>query len=204
MTASSIVPTGRAIADATPYPWPYHGHFHPPKSALVACLDPRWRRGGPGADRADTNLGALATLMREAGGLLVAVTETPVRRPLTHACQFAGGRTSQPLDPHVTIMAGATNAFYASRLDDVLRQAGCEDLVVAGWGLEGPVHSTLRAANDRGYECLLVSDASIPLEATLAAPACSMVQFSGGIFGAWATTPQVLELLGPGQRQTHV
>ena len=79
------------------------------------------------------------------------MTETPVRRPLTHACQFAGGTdlaAASTLD--VTIMAGATNAFYASRLDDVLRQAGCEDLVVAGWGLEGPVHSTLRAANDRG------------------------------------------------------
>jgi nicotinamidase-related amidase len=53
----------------------------------------------------------------------------------------------------------------------------------------------MRAANDRGYECLLVSDASTPLDDELVDASYSMVGFSGGIFGAVATTAEVLALL---------
>ena len=42
----------------------------------------------------------------------------------------------------------------------------------------------MRGANDQGYECLLVLDASAPLAPDLVAPSRSMVEMSGGIFGA--------------------
>jgi nicotinamidase-related amidase len=100
------------------------------------------------------------------------------------------------LEPDASIEAGATNGFYSSRLDDVLRAQGCSDIVVAGWGLEGPVHSTLRAGNDRGYECLLVADASTPLDPDLIFGSCEMVRFSGGIFGAFADTADVVTAFG--------
>jgi len=132
----------------------------------------------------------------------VVVTATPVRRGYGKSSPFevtTAGRL--PPDRDAIVTAGATNAFHASELDDVLRGAGTNDLIVAGWGLEGPVHSTMRAANDRGYECLLVPDACVPLDPSLAASACSMVQFSGGIFGAWAASEYVLELLG--DSRTH-
>jgi len=79
----------------------------------------------------------------------------------------------------------------------VLRAAGATHLLVAGHGLEGPVHSTLRSANDRGYECLLVIDACSPLDPGLAGAARSMVEMSGGIFGAVGTTADVLAALVP-------
>ena len=100
------------------------------------------------------------------------------------------------LVPDATLEAGATNGFYSSRLDDVLRANGRTDIIVAGWGLEGPVHSTLRAANDRGYECLLVADASTPLDPDLVFGSCEMVRFSGGIFGAFAGTADVVAAFG--------
>ncbi len=54
----------------------------------------------------------------------------------------------------------------------------------------------MRSANDRGYECLLVVDACAPLDPDLVAPATSMVEMSGGIFGAIGTTDPVLAALG--------
>jgi nicotinamidase-related amidase len=98
-------------------------------------------------------------------------------------------------DADMTISAGATSAFHASPLDDLLRSQGRSDLILAGWGLEGPVHSTLRSANDRGYECLLVADASTALDPELVFASCEMVRFSGGIFGAFADTADVVAAL---------
>ena len=78
----------------------------------------------------------------------------------------------------------------------MLRRAGRSDLLIAGLGLEGPVHSTLREANDRGYECLLVADACSAVDPALVGAACSMVMHSGGIFGAYASLNDVLVALG--------
>jgi hypothetical protein len=180
-----------------PYPWPYHGDVDPARTALVACLDNRWRVAGTVADDCDERLGRLWTAAAAAGVLLVAIDEAPSRGGLLlGAAETTSSPPPSPVGaPDAVISAGATNAFYASALDDVLRRAGRSDLLLAGWGLEGPVHSTLRAANDRGFECLLVPDASTPLEADLVVGSADMVCFSGGIFGAVAETVDVVESL---------
>jgi nicotinamidase-related amidase len=53
----------------------------------------------------------------------------------------------------------------------------------------------MRSANDRGYECLLVADACRPVDPALRAPALSMIEMSGGIFGAVGQSAQVLRAL---------
>ena len=188
---------GGVIATATPYPWPYHAMYDPSNTALVACLDPTWRLDGNDSDVADQNLVALSHVCRQAGVLVINVTSTPVRHGVTlgERSTSAAAIMNRQLDVDVTLESGATDSFYASRLEAVLRHEKRTDLLLAGWGLEGPVHTTLRAANDRGYECLLVADASSSLDTSLVKNACSMVEFSGGIFGAVASTPEVLELL---------
>jgi biuret amidohydrolase len=130
------------------------------------------------------------------------VTLMPIRRP---AAVFDGvePRPTWPtgLDAEVEVEAAGTSAFHGSPLDALLHAGGHTDLLIAGWGLEGPVHSTMRAANDRGYECLLVPDACTSLAPELAFSACEMVRFSGGIFGAFADGADVIETLraqGPG------
>lgn len=89
-------------------------------------------------------------------------------------------------------LAYGIDAFSASPLPEALSGYGVSHLLVAGFGLEGPVHSTLRSANDRGWECLMVCDACAPLDPSLAAAAVRTVEMSGGIFGATATAEQVL------------
>ena len=133
---------------------------------------------------ADDLLAELASAVRKAGGLVTVITDPAEPPPL-------------PADV-VVASTGASSAFHETALDGLLRRAGRTDLLLAGWGLEGPVHSTMREANDRGYECLLVPDACTSLDAALVEPACSMVRHSGGIFGAFAPARAVLAaLVGP-------
>jgi nicotinamidase-related amidase len=188
---------GGALASATPYPWPFHGSFEPSLMALVACLDPRWRIARPESETSDERLTNLADGLRACGAMVIAVVKLPERRP--SGDRYAGSST-RLLDPGAigadfVLTAGASSAFFSSPLDKVLRSYGRTDLILAGWGLEGPVHSTMRAANDRGYECLLVPDASSPLDLDLEKASCEMVRFSGGIFGAYANTSDVLDAL---------
>jgi len=217
-------PTVAKTLSARPYMWPYHGSLDPRRTALVACVDRRWRLPGTDSDERDSRLGQIARAVRASGGFVVALTATtgpPVGRrpvfsmtpgagpdgrpgpgPQTAGPQIAWPESGWPesalavLVPDATLEAGATNGFYSSRLDDVLRANGRTDIIVAGWGLEGPVHSTLRSGNDRGYECLLVADASTPLDPDLVFGSCEMVRFSGGIFGAFADTADVVAALG--------
>ncbi len=195
------------VVPATPYEWPFHGALTPARTALVACCDSSWRPAGAGA--ADAVLISLAEAVVALGGLVVAVVATPARQArltgLTEATVLGAGPggpapTPAPLFsaagiPTLTVSATGVSAFHGSPLDDLLRMHGRTDLLLAGWGLEGPVHSTLRAANDRGYECLLVGDASIAHDPTLTFAALDMVRHSGGIFGAYANAQEVLEAL---------
>lgn len=91
--------------------------------------------------------------------------------------------------------ADGLDALHGGPLDGLLRREARTHLIVAGLGLEGPVHSTLRSANDRGYECLLVTDACAPLTTDLAEAAARTVTMSGGIFGAIGLTHAVLDAL---------
>ncbi|HEX3801857.1 MAG TPA: isochorismatase family protein [Solirubrobacteraceae bacterium] len=193
MNSTQIKAVGRTVTSAQPYAWPYHGDLDPARCALVACVDPAWRAPRP---QSDALLRALAVSLKEAGGRVIAVTKAPMRRPAGVAVEPAAGSQSPVgLDADLEITAAGTSAFHGSPLDALLHAGGCADLLVAGWGLEGPVHSTLRAANDRGYECLLVPDACTSLASELAFSACEMVRFSGGIFGAFADTADVIETL---------
>lgn len=190
--APSTAAAGRGVTSAQPYRWPYHGALDPSRCALIACLDGRWRIPRAHSDQGDDALARLADGLRAAGVLIVAITATPLRHPRGGGEPPATSAPIAPIEADLELTAGATSAFHGCPLDDVLRERGCTDLLLAGWGLEGPVHSTLRAANDRGYECLLVADACAPLQVELAFAACEMVRFSGGIFGAFADTADVL------------
>jgi len=197
-----------AVVTATPYAWPFHGALTPARTALVACCDSSWRPAAAGV--ADANLISLAEALSALGGLVVAVVATPARHgPLTRFAEASAlnrppaGSAQQASASlfaaagirALTVSATGTSAFHGSPLDDLLRAHGRTDLLLAGWGLEGPVHSTMRSANDRGYECLLVGDASIAHDPALTFAALDMVRHSGGIFGAYANAQDVTDAL---------
>ncbi|WP_063130491.1 biuret amidohydrolase [Nocardia fusca] len=87
-------------------------------------------------------------------------------------------------------------AFYATDLDLLLRGAGITHIVLTGITTDVCVHTTMREANDRGYECLILSDCTGATDRTHHEAALSMVTMQGGIFGAVATSDQLLAALG--------
>lgn len=74
-------------------------------------------------------------------------------------------------------------AFYATDLSAILTQAGITHLVFAGVTTEVCVQTTMREANDRGYECLLVEDATESYFPEFKAATLAMIRAQGAIVG---------------------
>jgi nicotinamidase-related amidase len=87
-------------------------------------------------------------------------------------------------------------AFYATDLELLLRGAGITHLILTGVTTEVCVHTTLREANDRGYECLVLADCTGSYFPEFHDAALKMVSAQGGIFGWVAASPALLEALG--------
>ena len=101
----------------------------------------------------------------------------------------------EPFADEVVIPKPGKGAFYQTNLESCLQAQGITHLIIAGVTTEVCVQTTMREANDRGYECLLVEDATASYfpqfkEATLA-----MVRAQGGIVGWTASASQVLSAL---------
>ena len=98
----------------------------------------------------------------------------------------------------VIIDKTANGAFTYTELEPVLRAQGITHLLFTGCTTDVCVHSTLREANDRYFECLLIEDACASGDAYAHAAAVHMVTVEGGIFGAVATAEAVVAGLAPG------
>ena len=84
-------------------------------------------------------------------------------------------------------------AFYATNLDLVLRTNGITHIVLTGITTDVCVHTTMREANDRGYECLILSDCTGATDPANHAAALHMVTMQGGVFGCVSGSTSVIE-----------
>ncbi|MGT2464601.1 isochorismatase family cysteine hydrolase [Mesorhizobium sp.] len=98
-----------------------------------------------------------------------------------------------PLPGEIVIKKPGKGAFYATGLGDDLKRIGAQQLVFAGVTTEVCVQTTMREANDRGYECLVAEDATESYFPEFKASALAMIRAQGAIVGWTATTDQVLE-----------
>jgi nicotinamidase-related amidase len=87
-------------------------------------------------------------------------------------------------------------SFYATDLDLLLRNRGITHLILTGITTDVCVHTTMREANDRGYECLLLSDCTGATDVGNYWAALQMVVMQGGVFGAVAPSSALLASLG--------
>lgn len=86
-------------------------------------------------------------------------------------------------------------AFYATPLQDILQQHHITHLLFAGVTTEVCVQTTMREANDRGYECLLIEDATESYFPQFKQATIDMITAQGGIVGWSAGSEQVIQAL---------
>jgi len=97
-----------------------------------------------------------------------------------------------PLPSETIIDKPGFGAFYATDLEHVLRTAGIRALTIAGVTTDICVHSTLREAIDRGFECVTVGDACAAAEPTIHAAMLACIDGEGGILGRVLSTDEVV------------
>lgn len=98
----------------------------------------------------------------------------------------AGHEIIPELAPHegeLVIDKPGKGAFWATDLHALLQRDGIRQLVVTGVTTEVCVHTTVREANDRGYDCLVLSDCTASYFPEFHAAGLAMIKAQGGIFG---------------------
>jgi len=101
----------------------------------------------------------------------------------------------QPIAGEYNIAKPGKGAFYATPLLDILNKEGVTHLIFTGVTTEVCVQTTMREANDRGFECLLVEDGTESYFPEFKQATLDMITAQGGIVGWTATSDQIVQAI---------
>jgi biuret amidohydrolase len=171
----AIVPTtARLIALFRAKGWPVIHTREAHKPDLSDCPPSKIRRGNPSLHIGET--GAMGRLL---------VAGEPGNQIVDALSPVAG---------EIVIDKPGKGMFWATGLHEQLKTLGITHLVFAGVTTEVCVQTSMREANDRGYECLLVEDATESYFPQFKAATIDMIVAQGGIVG-WVTPLRELEAI---------
>lgn len=174
-------------------PAPLRGIIPSVKSLVTAARDAGcriiWTRQGYRADLADVTHYDLWRSKR-AG---IDLTDPSNSALVRGAAGFEILPELMPLESDIIVDKTANGAFYQTDLDLILRAQGITHLLFCGITTDVCVHTTLREAADRKFQCLLVPDACASGDAYAHAAAIHMVTVEDGVFGVVANARDVVE-----------
>jgi nicotinamidase-related amidase len=200
-----------------PYAWPYNGDLRPENTALV-IIDMQTDFCGVGGyvDKMGYDLSMtrapiepikrLLAVMRDRGFHIIHTREGQIGAgigdPGPCGRVLVRGEAGWEIIPDLAPRPGepiidkpGKGSFCATDLELMLRLRGIENLVLTGITTDVCVHTTMREANDRGFECVLVEDCCAATDKSNHDHALKMIKMQGGVFGAVATSASLIGAL---------
>jgi biuret amidohydrolase len=109
-----------------------------------------------------------------------------------------------PLPSEIIIDKPGKGSFYATDLDLILHRLGMTHLILCGITTDVCVHTTMRDANDRGYECMILEDCTGATDYNNHLAALHMIKMQGGVFGTVGHSQVLVEALAKSVRQEEL